>query len=121
KPRSLKTYGHRFRRALVSYLEYLENPADWKYGTTEAKPTGEGTKPKQRPRIKTSRGFRPEEERDDDFDGLTIIEYPYPLRPGMVIKFKLPADLTKREASRLGEYLQTLALDPQLAITAGGD
>jgi hypothetical protein len=38
RPQVLEVYKQRFRKAVASYLEYLQNPGGWKPGTQE-KPT----------------------------------------------------------------------------------
>ena len=54
-----------------------------------------------------------------DESGTQTITYPFPLRPGLVVSVTLPADMTKHEAGRLGAFLESLALEPQLALPAG--
>jgi hypothetical protein len=48
-----------------------------------------------------------------------VIEFPIPLRPGVQGKLILPDDLTKREAERVVKVVNALAIEEQLAITAG--
>ncbi len=43
-------------------------------------------------------------------DGSALIEYPFPLRPGLQAKLMLPEDVTDHEAERLTRYLQSLAV-----------
>jgi hypothetical protein len=52
-----------------------------------------------------------EEPTEDDENGVsTMIEHTFNLRPGIRISIALPEDLTRREAERLGAFIQTLPL-----------
>lgn len=48
-----------------------------------------------------------------------LIEYPFPLRPGVQARIALPEDLTEKDAKRLARFVESLAFSEQLAITAG--
>jgi len=48
-----------------------------------------------------------------------LIEYPFPLRPGVRALITLPEDLTEAEAKRLAKFVETLAVPDQRAITTG--
>jgi hypothetical protein len=48
-----------------------------------------------------------------------LIEYPFPLRPGVRAVLTLPEDLNETEAKRLVRFVESLALSDQLAITTG--
>ncbi len=41
-----------------------------------------------------------------------IVNYPYPLRPGLLISVSLPADMTAQEADRLAAFIRALAVAP---------
>jgi hypothetical protein len=47
----------------------------------------------------------------------SLIEYPFPLRPGVQARLALPEDLTEREAKRLARFVESLAVSEQPAIT----
>jgi hypothetical protein len=47
------------------------------------------------------------------------MEFPVPLRRGVVAKLFLPTDLTEREAKRIAEVAKPLAGGQQLAIPPG--
>ena len=39
-----------------------------------------------------------------------IVNYPYPLRPGLLISVSLPADMTAQEADRFAAFVRSLAV-----------
>ncbi len=41
--------------------------------------------------------------------GVRIINYPYPLRPGLLVSVSLPVDMTAQEAERMAAYIKALA------------
>ena len=41
--------------------------------------------------------------------GIRIVNYPYPLRPGLLVSVSLPVDMTTQEAERMAAYIKTLA------------
>jgi hypothetical protein len=49
----------------------------------------------------------------------TLIEYPFPLRPGVRALIALPEDMTEKEAKRVARFVESLAFAEQPAITAG--
>ncbi len=48
-----------------------------------------------------------------------MTEFPIPLRPGVQGKLILPDDLTQKEAKKVVAIVTALAIEEQLAITAG--
>jgi hypothetical protein len=56
-----------------------------------------------------------------------LIEYPFPLRPGLRVLLALPEDLTEKEARRVARFVESLAfsdqvsISDQLTITTGED
>ena len=48
-----------------------------------------------------------------------LIEYPFPLRPGVRAVLTLPEDLTETEAKRLVRFVESLAVPDQLSIITG--
>ena len=39
-----------------------------------------------------------------------VVEYPYPLREGLLVRLVLPKDLSEEEAGRLAAFLMTLVV-----------
>lgn len=111
-PKSLSQYGSRFRRAVKSYLEYLENPQTWRYEARERKGDVERPSPKKKsspleaPALADALG--------------EMITYPFPVRAGVVARLVLPRDLRSQEARRLGAFLQSLAIEDPKELPPSG-
>ena len=109
KPRSLQDYGSRFRRAVASYLSYLEDPAGWRFvsrhrsasrsdGSVSARPpaTGHG-----------DHGLSATKEHH----GVSLQEYLFPIRQDLMAKLAIPRDVKTAEINRLVAWVRTLAVD----------
>ena len=113
-PQSLETYESRFRKAVAMYLRFLDNPAGWR-PEIRTRQTSIQDRTKGRP----SNGGTP---------GLTLpppassgmIQYPFPIRDGVIASLTLPANLRKAEAKRLASFLDSLAVDEPRALPSGG-
>jgi hypothetical protein len=115
KPDSLLVYKSRFRNAVGMYLEYLKAPSTWKYKA-------------ERPAAARKKSAGGQAGKGDESDTLAqasetrarsgSLEYPFPLRQGLVVKLHLPADLTRPEAKRLAAFIDALAVDSTLALPA---
>ena len=107
KPQVLEVYKQRFRKAVASYLEYVENPGGWKPGTQE-KPTAsqrDDRSPKRRSATTTvSAGTGATQI------GPGEVEYKFPLRPGVMARLILPSDLTQQDVSRLTAFMAMLVV-----------
>lgn len=122
KPDSLTAYQQRFRRALGSYLDYLEAPDKWQYGTESPSPTKEAGKAKSKPPTATRRSqSKPRSVTEKNPNDPQMLTYPFPVRPwsGLVVNITLPADLTRQEAKRLATFVESLAVDTQPALPTG--
>ncbi len=113
KPAVLEAYKRRFRQAVGSYLAYLEDPGGWKPRTVERaagadKANGDGGGRSGEPAPRPSRHEAPQ---------AGIVEYPFPLREGQMVRLYLPRDLKLAEVKRLTAFMATLVVDPEgLAI-----
>ncbi len=116
KPESLGVYKSRFRSALHMYFKFLENPSGWRY--KPERPAGVRKKPAAI--LVPAEGAPGGEVQPSDARGrrASTIDYPFPLRPGMVVTLKLPVDLTRPEAKRLAGFIDSLALDATMALPA---
>jgi hypothetical protein len=116
KPESLGVYKSRFRSALQMYFKYLDNPSGWRY--KPERPAASRKKPATV--IVPSDGVSGVEAQPTDARSprSSTIDYPFPLRPGMVVTLKLPVDLTRPEAKRLAGFIDSLALDATMALPA---
>jgi len=124
KPDSMKVYGKRFRIALGLYREFLASPSTWRYSSGRTTDDAAGER-KRTPKVKVA-SHRANKEPVAPVALLVgnqiptnVISYPYPLRPGMVVTFALPPDLTQKEADRLSLFLRSLAVDEQRALPPG--
>ncbi|MBV9160896.1 MAG: hypothetical protein JO281_04910 [Pseudonocardiales bacterium] len=119
---SRATYESRFRRAVEMYLKYLADDPNWKPTPSKSRPAtsrAATSKPaaapaadvRETPPIPNNGTVTPPSP--------GMIEFPIPLRPGVQGKLILPDDLTKKEAERVVKVVSALAIEEQLAITAG--
>jgi hypothetical protein len=108
KPQVLETYKRRFRKAVSSYLEYLENPGGWK-------PTNQERFTAQDRARRASIG-RPQTAPGGGATAIRVVavgevEYPFPLRPGVMARLILPVDLTSDEVTRIQNFVAMLVVD----------
>lgn len=115
-PGSLKTYRSRFRNAMHLYRGFLQDPGGWRPNKptrttaastarrrTSERAEGQPTAPQTPPPAVEEPHERPD-----------MMTYPFPLRRDGGVVFArliLPHDLTPKEATRIGEHIQTLAID----------
>jgi hypothetical protein len=115
KPDSLLVYKSRFRNAVAMYLAYLKAPSTWKYKAE--RPAAARKKPTGGPTGKTDQSD-PLAQASETRARSGSLEYPFPLRQGLVVKLHLPADLTRPEAKRLASFIDALAVDSTPALPA---
>lgn len=112
-PGSLNTYKSRFRSAVEEYLQYLDEGSDWQPGiqarTRKKKKKAAADNTTSRPESQPSSAETPHAHSSWPSEP-RLIEYPFPVREGVVAVLKLPSDLTASEARRLGAWLDALAL-----------
>ena len=115
KPRSLRDYESRFRRAVTSYLQYVKDPAAWKYPSRAS--AGRVPRRPSQPNHTTDR-----DESSDVQQSVTDVsdhsppredvqEYVYPFRPDRMARLTIPRDATTAEINRLVAWARTLAVD----------
>jgi hypothetical protein len=112
KTASLRAYRQRVQQAIEMFLPWVDNPSNWKplvSSRAKAEPNGKAT-----PKPKAARREAPPP------GGPTVpvlepkvglVDYPFPLRPGVMARLFLPADLKRAEVKRLTAYMSTLADD----------
>ena len=119
---SLRTYGNRFRAAIANYIKYLEDPTAFRAGG----PRGTRTKGTDKPvknAGKTARTNRDLETRSAQ--GMAtgpnsdLVQYPFPLRSGVMVYLSLPRDLGRGEAQRIAAFVASLAIDPVPELGTG--
>lgn len=112
---SLSTYKSRFQKSLAMFEDFRANPSSWR-------PTV-----KQRTRSKAAAASgtpagpgsaAPPPQVHSAHPSTSVITYPFPLRDGVLVSLQLPADLSKREARRLGAFIDSLALEETPALPA---
>jgi len=100
-PRSLDTYKRRFAKAVEMFLAHAKDPAGWKASRSA------------HIRKLTSRSDRNQQRADESqfATPLTsgLVDFPFPLRQGVVVHLRLPIDLKRAEVKRINAYLTTLA------------
>jgi hypothetical protein len=117
KPESLAVYRARFKNARVMFLEYLDNPSGWRY--RPERPASARSKPDKSPANGIKRAaIKTANSGSEDMPPVGSIEYPYPLRPELVVRLWLPADLSQQEAKRLGGFIDALAIVPVPRLAA---
>jgi hypothetical protein len=107
RPEVLEVYKQRFRKAVTSYLEYLANPGSWKPGAREksaASPRAE--RPARRQSATSAVAAVAINHRVSSDE----VEYPFPLRPGVMARLVLPRDLTKDDVTRLSAFMSMLIM-----------
>lgn len=112
-PTSLSSYGNRFRAAVNKYLKYLEDPGTvWaKQPTVSRTKTAEntiGSNATQR-RERVTAGPPSSSSKGEPSD---LIQYPFPLRSGVMAYLSLPWDLRRDESQRIAAFVASLAIDP---------
>ena len=121
KEATVNTYEQRFRQTVEMYTKWLAKDDSWRPATRNR-----STAPKkagsQKPDDKVQATL-PAEQQPPTPPLPGMINYPFPIRPGMQGKITLPEDLTMREAKRIAAFVSTLAFDdepePMRALPAG--
>jgi len=108
KPDSLNAYFRRFRSALEMFLEYVENPTGWKYKGQ----SNQSRKPKNSKAGKDSQSENNFEMPISQSEGSNqMVDYPFPLREGCIVRLKLPTDLKISEVERLANFMRSVVID----------
>jgi hypothetical protein len=109
---SMKAYKSRAKVGIEAYRLWLAESPDWKpksVSTPRASRNGSPKKSASTPSAtdekKAETGYVPHRS--------PLIEYPFPLRPGVRAILTLPEDLTDAEAKRLARFVETLAVPDQ--------
>ena len=112
-PNSLRDYESRFRRAVESFRDYLDDPTTWKFPSRNSASRG-STRPKRKKNLDESSSTDAGQtasvsDRMTDLAGLQ--EYSYPFRPDTLARLVIPRDATTAEINRLVAWARTLAVD----------
>src|SRR5215470_6522521 len=116
-PTSLRTYGNRLSAAVTQYLKYLDDPTAFRAAhrsTLRAKNSDKG----RTAHSITQDGSGPASGLGIASTGVgraasgDLVQYPFPLRAGVMAYFSLPRDLSRTEAQRIAAFVASLAIDP---------
>lgn len=108
-PKTLATYGRRFKLALKEYLKYNENPSGYK--APSVKKTSVKKKERPEPDRQSSSVVASYASVYDP--SLKLITYPFPLRDDCVVQLRLPTDMTMADVDRLTLFMKSLVLFPK--------
>lgn len=116
-PESLNAYARRFRNAVESFLQYVKDPAGWKPSAKQ--PSTKSAKGQldtnATARSKRDNNVTHEQAKESQIvEGPQVgglIEYPFPLRDNVVVRLRLPRDITAAEVKRLSGFMTALVVD----------
>lgn len=123
---TLNAYTKRFTKALDEYGSWVESPSTYtpdvrrrKRGKKDDETTAKkASKPKADPGPTRPSEAEPEGHNNGAESeqpvrpasgGIPMLRYPFPVRPGVVAEFVLPADMRPSEAERMARFLEALA------------
>jgi hypothetical protein len=106
---TLKEYDRRVRRAVKLFLEWREDPANFRAATRSTAP---GRRRKIGPEVSTS-GEAPSSEAAVPLPSTGTYQTVLPLAPGRIVTLvNVPVDLTPGEAERLAQFVRMLVVGP---------
>ncbi len=102
KPDSIEAYEQRFRQALKSFIDYVNDPGAWKFSTRQPPRNGHSA-PKESAKAHGAvvRG---------EANGRAL-DFPFPLLDGFVAHLILPRDLKTADIQRMTMFMNTLVTD----------
>jgi hypothetical protein len=117
KQESKIAYRQRVGQAISWFLGYKADPVGWRPPATTPRPTGNGHV-KNKPTPTTPAGHTPPADHaptpPPTVEGKwRVIDFPFPLRDGLIAHLLLPADLKRVEVRRLTAFMTTLAADAE--------
>lgn len=120
---SLSTYKGRYSRAAAMFDDFRASPATWRPSVKQrSRSKGNGTSRSAASESSTTDGGAPPTPASPPAPsaphpghGSAIITYPFPLRQGVLASVELPPDLTQREARRLAAFIESLAIEEEVA------
>jgi hypothetical protein len=110
-PDSLRDYRRRFVQGVQMFLDYVRDPSNWKSKTDRPRrpEVGDEKKPKNEGGRQKLHAKQPQKLPRGDEE--TLMDYPFPIRTGIIARLHLPGDLTCAEAKRLANFFSSLAVD----------
>jgi hypothetical protein len=116
---SNNAYKSRFSNGVEMYREFLKDPGGWKAPTKARAVKKSISTPKPVPGPPTTVDIEFSTPAPRDPLGATFISHTFPLRQGVRATLALPEDLTRREAKRIANFVESLAVDEVPALSAG--
>ena len=120
KDKSQDVYRQRFRQSVGMYLTWLDG-GEWRparlrpTGSVGGNGNGSAAAPRQRTQTPatptTTAASPPIDTPRSPAPSAGLIEYPFPLRPGLRARLMLPEDLSVAEADRIAAFIHALAFD----------
>jgi hypothetical protein len=107
KPDSIAAYDQRFRFAVKSFLDYVDDPAAWKPNTRAPERNGR-SKAKESGAQPGANGSAVSPTTPASGGG---ISYPFPLLDGFVAQLVLPKDLKTADIKRMATFMSTLVVE----------
>jgi len=129
-PTTLNAYKKRFRLSISDYVEWLEKPDGWRPNikartsrTTKTKTgrsvvgagatVGSATNPSVVDSQRTIEASASRVAATHGSSSTRLIDYPFPVRDGVIAVLSLPSDLTEAESRRLSAFVSAVAIpDP---------
>jgi len=106
KPDSIEAYEQRFRQALKSFLDYVDDPGAWKPTARAPERNGHA-----KPRAAAAKDAGAAPSVTPDTANGRAIDYPFPLGNGFVAHLVLPTDLKAGDIARITTFMGTLVLE----------
>lgn len=128
KDQTIDTYEQRFRQTVEMYSKWLNDDNSWRPATRKRSSSAAKKTDSKRTEAPKAQATTPEPMRVvEESSGPKLIQYPFPIRPGLQGMISLPEDLTTREAQRIANFVASLAFEDEaqptsrapLAITSG--
>lgn len=115
KGETLDEYERRFKRAIELYLLYVRDPKGWKFEGQPSVGRKTSTRTKNTKLSKESQLQAPDTLEISPLgitpSGIQLMDYPFPLRDGCVVRLRLPIDLKVSEVERLAAFMKTVTTD----------
>jgi hypothetical protein len=118
-PDSLRAYRNRFNRAIELYRQYLDQGAGKFKPPAGRAPRRRKSEPGNGGPSGTAGAALTPPPTPSGAPSQTLIDYPFPLRTGVMGHLYLPPTLEKEDAERLASFVRALVFDPQRQIEAG--
>lgn len=127
KDQTINTYEQRFRQTVEMYKKWLDNDASWRPATRNRGGAGVARKSEKQAGVSVPSAKVETAVQAESTPSAHLIQYPFPIRPGLQGKISLPENLTVREARRIANFVASLAFEdeepvrPPLAISSTYD